>query len=317
MSSAFISDKASLIKSENIMDSITSTNNRTTYLKGLLANIGGDSSYITDSNSDAIFTTLNTHRLRVEGDGGTVLSLARTLNAFVFARKNSITDPALYSAYSPNFGYKKSGTSVIKVYDLNARDFELLTPTASFELTEDSGLNVIKNLNQATMISKTAIAGNQGMILGACVHDIDPSSTSTLTVRGMYMMDNPNGTGAGQGYLETNYGGLARLYYKTTGDVMTSLPYDQGVNYKKYSGLVGYMSKIETSQGVPRVEIYENGSIKAGSNADQKNISALSIYPTMSMLSLNSFFNESWIIRSTSQTLAIALSNYLNRGVSV
>ncbi len=117
MSSAFISDKASLIKSENIMDSITSTNNRTTYLKGLLANIGGDSSYITDSNSDAIFTTLNTHRLRVEGDGGTVLSLARTLNAFVFARKNSITDPALYSAYSANFGYKKSGTSVIKVYD--------------------------------------------------------------------------------------------------------------------------------------------------------------------------------------------------------
>lgn len=317
MSSAFISDQVSLIKSENIMDSITSTAKRTKYLQSLLANIGGDTSYITDSNSDAIYTTLNTHRIRVEEDGGTVISLARTLNAFVFARKNSITDPALCSAYSPNFGVKKSGTSVIKIYDLNGRDFELLTPTASFELTVDSGLNVIKSLNQATMISKTAIAGNQGMILGACVHDVDPSSTSTLTVRGMFMMDNPNGTGAGLGYLETNYGGLARQYYKTVGDVMTSLSYGQGANYKKYSGLVGYLSNTGTSQGVPRVEIYENGSVKSGVSASQKDLSALSIYPTMSMLSLNSFFNESWIIRSTSQPLAIALSSYLNRGVSV
>lgn len=301
----------------NILDYLTTTSDRTSQLKKLISTVpGGDVAYITDSNSDSLYNTLQNHRLRVAGDKGEVISTARTLNAIIFAAKNSITS-ANASAYSPDFGVKFNGTSVIKIYDLYGRDIEILTPTASFELTEDSGLTVIKNLNQATMISKTAITGNAGMILGACAHDVDPSSTSTLTVRGMFMMDNPNGTGTGLGYLETNYGGLARQYYKTVGDVMTNLSYDQGTNYKKYSGLVGYLSNTGTSQGVPRVEIYENGSVKSGVSASQKDLSALLIYPTVSMTSLNSFFNESWIIRSTSQPLAIALSSYLNRGVSV
>lgn len=291
----------------NIIDSITSTSAKTEYLKKLLASANLDSTYITDVNSDAIFNTLKLHRTRVISDGGIVLSLAITLKAIVFAFKNSLTS-SIYSAYSPEFGLKMNGSSVIKIYDLSGRDYELLS--GSLERSIDGAMNVVKNLITSTMISKqNSIAGGTGMILGACVHDADIAASSSLTVRGMYMSENAAATGTGLGYLETNYGGQARLYYKRAADdVMTNLPYDQSVNYKKFAGLVGYLSNSNN-----RVEIYENGVIKAGATAPQKDISASSIYPAMSMLSLNSLYSESWIIKSTSQSLAIALSNHLNK----
>lgn len=294
----------------NSIYEIETTEKRTEYLKKLLVNVGGDATYITDANSDSIFTTLLNHYTRVVADGGKVYSLSGTLKAIVFSLKNSLT-AALFSAYSPDFGLKLNGSSVIKVYDLNGRDFELLS-TGSLERTIEGKLNVIKNLISTTMISKVnSIAGGQGMILGACVHDADAGSASTQSVRGMYMSDNPNAAGTSLGHIETNAGGQTRMYYRRQADdTLTSLPYDQTTNYKKFSGLVGYMSNSNS-----RVEIYENGSIKAGSTAAQKNISGTGIYPTMTMSSNNSLFSESWIINSNSQALAIALSNHLNKSV--
>ncbi|HFG6953825.1 hypothetical protein [Acinetobacter baumannii] len=291
----------------NIIDYHTTTESRLKYLKQLLVAAGGDFSYVTELNADSIHATLKAHRKRVVDDGGFVPSMSNTLKAIIFALKNGLTSD-IYSAYSPNFGFKKNGTSVIKVYDINGRDYELLS--GQLEIAVDGKLNVIKNLSTSTMISKVnSIAGGLGMILGACVHDADAGSSSSLSVRGMYMSDNPNASGTSLGHIETNAGGQTRLYYRRQADdVLTSLPYDQTTNYKKFAGLVGYMSNSNT-----RVEIYENGALKAGATAGQKDISNATIYPTMSMLSLNSLFNESWIIKSNSQTLAIALSNYLNR----
>lgn len=293
----------------NVIDYLATTASRMEHLKKLLVSVGGDASYITELNADSIHNTLKTHRTRVVNDGGNVPSMADTLKAIIFALKNSLTSD-IYSAYSPNFGLKMNGTSVIKVYDLNGRDYELLS--GQLERAVDGNLNVIKNLATSTMISKVnSLAGGQGMILGACVHDADAGSSSSLSVRGMYMSDNPNASGTSLGHIETNSGGQTRLYYRRQADdVLTSLPYDQTTNYKKFAGLVGYMSNSNT-----RVEIYENGALKAGATAGQKDISTATIYPTMTMLSLNSLFNESWIVKSNSQALAIALSNYLNRSI--
>ena len=292
----------------NIIDNITDTATMTEYLKKILATVGGDVSYVTDANSDALFNTLKAHRARVIADGGRVLSIANTLKAIIFAHKNALIDSD-YSAYAPDFGIKLSGSTVVKLYDLSGRDMRVLAGV--IEQTVDAKHNVIKNLNVATLIATSSIIGATGLILGSSLHDGDAGGSTPQTARGMYLSDNANGTGTGVGSLETNNGGISRLYYKlAVNNTLTSLPYNQTANYKKYSGLVGYMSNSNT-----RVEIYENNALKAGATAAQVDLSEVNIYPTISTPALNSFIRESWLIRSTSQPLAQALSAYLNKSI--
>ncbi|AZC00335.1 hypothetical protein DKE52_006410 [Acinetobacter pittii] len=292
----------------NIIDSITQTSSKTQFLKKLYATINGDTAYITDANSDVLFDALKAHRTRVLTDGGLIPSLANTLRALIFAKQNSLVI-ADYSAFAADFGIKLVGNTVTKLYDIAGRDMKVNSGT--FERATDAGFNVIKNTATSTLISESSIQGNTGMILGSSLHDADAGSSSSQAVKGMYMSDTANGSGTGVGYLESNQGGSSRLYYKLqANNTMTSLPYDQSVNYKKYSGLVGYLSNSNN-----RVEIYENGILKAGATATQIDLSAINIYPVISALSLNSFIRESWIIRSTSQNLAMLLSNYLNKSV--
>ncbi|HAV4125116.1 hypothetical protein KWD72_10485 [Acinetobacter baumannii] len=294
----------------NIIDSITQTSSKTQFLKKLYATINGDTAYITDANSDVLFDALKAHRTRVLADGGLIPSLANTLRAFIFAHQNSLVI-ANYSAFAADFGIKLVGTSntIAKLYDIAGRDMKVNSGT--FERATDAGFNVLKNTATSTLISESYILGNQGMILGSSLHDADAGSSSSQAVKGLYMSDTANGSGTGVGYLESNQGGVSRLYYKLqVNNTMTSLPYDQVGNYKKYSGLVGYLSNSNN-----RVEIYENGNLKAGATAAQVDLSAINIYPVISALSLNSFIRESWIIRSTSQNLAMLLSNYLNKSV--
>lgn len=292
----------------NIIDSITQTSSKTQFLKKLYATINGDTAYITDANSDVLFDALKAHRTRVLADGGLIPSLANTLRALIFANQNSLVS-ANYSAFAADFGIKLVGNTVTKLYDIAGRDMKVNSGT--FERATDAGFNVLKNTATSTLISESYILGNQGMILGSSLHDADAGSSSSQAVKGMYMSDTANGSGVGVGYLESNQGGFSRLYYKRQVDnVMTSLSYDQVGNYKKYSGLVGYLSNSNN-----RVEIYENGVLKNGAAAAQVDLSAINIYPVISALSLNSFIRESWIIRSTSQNLAMLLSNYLNKSV--
>ncbi|WVZ31392.1 hypothetical protein V5F22_03310 [Acinetobacter baumannii] len=292
----------------NIIDSITLTTTKTQYLKKLFATINGDTQYITDSNSDVIFNTLKAHRQRVMADGGIVLSLANTLKAIIFALQQSIV-VADYSAYSPDFGVKLVGNSVVKLYDLAGRDMKVLSGT--YERATDQDNNVIKNTAISTLIAEKSFLGNAGMILGASLHDADAGSSSSAAVKGMYMSDNAAGSGVSAGYLESNNGGLSRFYYKRFADSqITNVFYDQTNNYKRYSGLVGYMSNTNN-----RVELYENGALKGAATAAQVDLTSVTIFPTISTLSLNSFIRESWIIRSSSQTLATALSIYLNKSI--
>ncbi|MBP2603670.1 hypothetical protein J2770_001045 [Acinetobacter calcoaceticus] len=286
----------------------TETPTKTIFLKKLYALAGEDANYITDANSVDIFAALNNHRLRVNADGGLILSLANTLRALVFAKKNLI-QAANFSAYSADFGVKLLGSSntVVKLYDLSGRDMKVLS--GAVERSTDQGHNVLKNTAIATLIALSPISGNQGMILGSSLHDADAGSSSSQAVKGMFMSDNAAASGVSLGYLESNNGGISRLYYRRAVDSQTTnVSYDQTNNYKRYTGLVGYLSNSNN-----RVEIYDNGVLKNAATAAQVDISTATIYPTISALSLNSFLRESWIIRSTDQLLAIALSNYLNK----
>ncbi|HAV4658094.1 TPA: hypothetical protein JIU96_11305 [Acinetobacter baumannii] len=313
MSQAIKSDTESEVTKvlPNLLDFPMETAKKTSALKRLLASANGDPSLITDANSDSILLQLNTHRTRVANDGGIVLSVPNTLKAIMFALQNGLST-SNYSAFSPDFGVKlldRNGNAVIKLYDLAGRDMKVLS--GSFEKAKDQGNNVLKNTNTATLISENFLTGGQGMLLGASIDDADAGSSASQAVKGMFMSDNATASGQGVGYLESNRGGVSRFYYKRASDsTMLNLGYDQTSNYKKYSGLVGYISNSNN-----KVEIYENGVKKQETAVAPIDLTTVNIYPVISALSLNSSIRESWLVKSTSQILAIALSSYLNKSI--
>lgn len=290
----------------NLIDSISNTADKIAYLKKLYASVQGDSSYITSANADSLFTELTTHRTRVLADGGIVLSLAQTLRAIIFAVRNSLTT-ANYSAVSPEFGVKLSGSIVTKVYDLAGRDQEVLA--GSFTRTIDGNLNVISTATTSSLISKAAsITGGAGIIVGSSSHDINSDTTSL--VRSPFLAQNAAGSGQSFASIENNNGNVARLSYVYASETAASLTYSQaGGNYLKYVGIVGI------SIGGGASTIYENGTQKAISTTTSKDLTGLAIYPASIISSANSFLNESWVINSNSTALAKALSVHLNKSV--
>lgn len=290
----------------NIIDGITTTADKTAYLKKLYASVQGDTTYITSANADSLFTTLKTHRERVLADGGIVLSLAQTLRAIIFAVKNSLTT-ANYSAVSPEFGVKLSGINVTKVYDLAGRDQEVLA--GSFTRSIDNNLNVVSAATLSTLISKAAsLTGGSGTIIGSSSNDINSDTTSL--VRSPTLLQNGAGTGSSLLNIENNNGNVARLSYVLNTGSSSSMSYSQvGASYLKYAGIVG------VSIGGAATTFYENGNQKSTSATASKDLSAISLYPASTISSANSFLNEGWVINSTSTALAQALSVHLNKSI--
>lgn len=290
----------------NLIDGISNTADKTAYLKKLYASVQGDSSYITGANADSLFSTLKTHRERVLADGGIVLSLAQTLRAIIFTVKNSLTT-ANYLAVSPEFGVKLLGTIVVKVYDLAGRDQEVLT--GSFTRAINNNLNVISAVAQSTIQSKVAsITGGSGLIIGSSSNDVNTDTTSL--VRSPTISQNAAGTGASLALIENNNGNVARLAYTLASGSAVSVTYTQGgAAYLKYAGIAGI------SIGGGATTIYENGAQKSTSALASKDLSGTSLYPASSIISANSFLNESWVINSNSTTLAQALSIHLNKSI--
>lgn len=290
----------------NIIDSISSTADKVAFLKKLYATVSNDTSYITSQNADALFGTLKAHRERVIADGGIVLSMAHTLRAIVFAAKNALST-ANYSAWSPDFGLKLVGSTAVKMYDLSGRDLEASSGTMFKAL--DNNLNVVSTNATASMLRTSAFTGSAGIIIGSCSHDID-NGTSTL-IRAPSLFQNAAGTGTQIANIENNIGNVARFSYTLASGTAANINYTQvGPNYSKYAGIVGL------SVGSGSSYLYENGNQKATSATASKDLTGVAIYPGITISSANSFLNESWMINSTSQALAQALSMHLNKTAS-
>lgn len=289
----------------NIIDSITTTAEKVSYLQRLYSSVKGDTAYITTSNTDSLFNALKAHRDRVINDGGIVLSLAMTLRAIIFATKNSLTS-ANYSAVSPEFGVKLSGTNIVKVYDLSGRDQTGLT--GSFTRTVDNNLNVISASVASSLIAPVPFTGGAGTIIGSSSNDVNSDTTSL--VRAPALFQNAQGTGSRYIDIENNNGNVARLSYMFSSGTAAAINYSQaGANYLKYAGIVGI------SIGGGASTLYENGTQKSTSTTPSKDLTGLAIYIGATISSANSFLNESWVINSTSQTLAQDLSNHLNKSI--
>ena len=289
----------------NIIDGITTTADKTAYLKKLYASVQGDTTYITSANADSLFSTLKAHRDRVIADGGVVLSLAMTLRAIIFSDKNTLTS-ANYSASSVGFGVKLSGISVVKVYDLSGRDLTVLS--GSFTRAVDENLNVSSASSQSSLICTTPLTGGAGTIIGSCSNDVNNDTTSLI--RSPFLAQNAAGSGGLYASIENNNGNVARLSYTLSSGTAASLNYNQaGANYLKYAGIAGI------SIGGGATTLYENGTQKSISGTASKDMTGLPIHVGATISSANSFLNESWVINSISTSLAQALSVHLNKSI--
>lgn len=289
----------------NILDFVTTAAERKSYLIDTYAKVSNDTSYITDSNADSLFTKLTTHRNRVLADGGIVPSLAMTLRAIIFAAKNSLTT-SQYTALSADFGVKMNGSIVTKVYDLAGRDHE---PSAGAftKNTVGSLTNVSASVISSLMHKAAKFTITSGMILGSSSDDILSDAVSKITAP--LLLPNAAGTGSVlHGSVESNNGNQARFWYVLASGTQVSLNAPQvGEDYKKYAGLVGLSVANGSSY------LYENGAQKTQSASASKDLSAVDIYLAAQISSTGSMLNESWVINSASQSLAVALSNHLNK----
>ena len=288
----------------NIIDFATTTAERKSYLTDTYAKVSNDTSYITDANADSLFTKLTTHRNRVLADGGIVPSLAQTLRAIIFASTHGLTGTR-FTALSADFGVKMDGSVVNKVYDLSGRDLEPLSG-AFTKSTVGSLTNVSASVLSSLIHKGEKFAFTSGMILGSSSNDI--LSDATSRIRTPMIIPNSAGTGTAVAYIENNNGNLAKLSYMVANGtpVFLTTPQSEG-NYNKYAGLVGLSIANGSSY------LYENGVQKSQSASASKDLSETDTYLSAQISSAGSMLNESWVINSASQSLAVALSNHLNK----
>lgn len=287
----------------NLIDFVTTTADKVTYLKQKLSIVNGDANYITTSTADSIFTKLMAHRDRVIADGGIVPSLPMTIRAIVFASKNNLS-AADYDAVSPEFGVKISGNNVIKVYSLTAIDKE--SYTGALTRTTNSGLQVLTCSETGGVIAKTPRRITGGLITGMCAWDVNADSKSYI--RGSKLHDNPKGTSNEYAYLETNYGRSWTFVSRSAPYVTDSAAKSSvGDAYEKYAGVVGFRTPTAN------LFLIKNGVVEHTRQYVFEDWSEIDLYDAIYTNSANSFINEQWLIKSASQELAIALSNHLNK----
>lgn len=293
----------------NIIDRIADLNGKTAFLKSLLTADGADPSVINASNTSALFDKLKAYRLRVISDGGIIISLPKTLQALVFNNTNGVADLD-YTAYSAAFGLKLSGLNVDKVYDLSANNADLTKTLGGFTRATDSGFDVIANTSPTVYVSqsKGITAAGGGFILGASSHDTSTASGLSNRVRPMILSITSTGSGVPHAFIENNQGDTAKATYVSVTNGTVAASYSQvGAEYKKYAGMAALLP-----DGI-KPYLYENGVRKNGENYPVKAHSGVTVFPNITIDVANAFVRESWLIRSSSQDLATALSVYLMR----
>lgn len=293
----------------NLIDRLTTVDEQSAFLKSLLNSDGLDSKAINPTNTPSLFNSLKSYRARVVADGGIVVSLGHTLNALIFANANSIS-AADYTAYSAAFGLKIAGNTITKIYDLSSNACDMTATLGSATKAIDSNHAVIKAVGTTNYTSSKALVGaNGGYVLGASSHDTNVAAGINNSIRAIMLALNASAGGTPPMTLENDNGGSAKVAYTNIDDlsVTTTFP-TSGATYKPYSGV---SALVQT--GI-RASLYENGVLKVSSGSSAKNMDAISTYPSFTIYGAGSFVRESWIIRSSSEATAIALSNYLNKG---
>lgn len=303
-----------VIAARHILELLQVTSEKTSYIKSMLADVGADSSYVTDTTSPTITTKLLDHVKLVQKAGATVLSMQYTVKAIVFVLKNNLADNS-YACFSPDFGisYFPNG-NIDRVYGLSG-NMGSEKAGYPFKLGNDSNNNTLMSSSttaSGVVISQKPVDVNEGIIIASCgklntnrplgaVIGLVDGNDSRITLTPKLNLAR-GGTSSNVSF------NLATTAATGTGQVYSGTGYTAD-----FFHMAGVVAKFE--YGTTANKIYVNGE-ELVSNSGDTTMFDLSTYTVRAEADIKPITDgvvEQWVVNSKSDVLAQALSNHLNR----
>ncbi|WP_105243748.1 hypothetical protein [Psychrobacter sp. Marseille-P5312] len=300
-------------KARHILEILQAASEKTSYIRSMLADVGADSSYVTDVTSPTITTKLLDHVKLVQEAGATVLSMHYTVRAIVFVLENNLADDS-YACFSPDFGVSFfSNGNIDKVYGLAGSTGSELAQYP-LKLGNDSNNNVLMPVKEdlgGVVVGDKTVAIDKGIIIASCrkldgkatpvtlISIRDANSISSILAPKI-VFSKPEGSSNASIYLSDTkaVGGTGH----TTGDKSPD-----------FFHMAGVAAKFE--YGTTANKLYVNGEELISDSGDTTmfDLTTYSVVTQSGTPISNGWIAEQWVINSKSDALAQALSNHLNR----
>lgn len=278
------------------------TEGKIDYLQRILANEGKPTAIVGSINVEYIAKYYNDYLSYVYKDGGTIGSKAEVIQALAFAKGQSLAYEN-FSAFSAKFGYKLSGGFVSKIYSLGATNELTVNIANSVEVTTDDSRKVLNFIGAtAAFSSNRTLSMLNGIIAGTSCRDF--GNVNTNSMRGVVLSGSSTTTLNTHTELGHNLptGNYAKHYVASA---LTTIG-DNATGDLGYSGLAT-IAKVGAT-----AKLWKNGSVVA-TGGEQMAYTLPNTYLFIANGNVaNSKLYESWLIFSSSETIAANLSSYLN-----
>lgn len=271
-------------------------------LQSILAAEGKPTNIVDSTNVDYIAQNFSKYTSYVYGDDGVIGSEAAVIQALAFAKGQSLAYEN-FSAFSAKFGYKLSGGFVSKIYSLGATNELTVNIANSVEVTTDDSRKVLNFIGAtAAFSSNRTLSMLNGIIAGTSCRDF--GNVNTNSMRGVVLSGSSTTTLNTHTELGHNLptGNYAKHYVSsaltTIGDNAT--------------GDIGYSGLATIAKVGATAKLWKNGSVVA-TGGEQMAYTLPNTYLFIANGNVaNNKLYESWLIFSSSETIAANLSSYLN-----
>lgn len=318
MSTIIYSDKryTGSLRLPNIIDSLDTAASKINFINTKLSN----TQKLADDKALAVFDKAKAHRLRVNNDGGQVISLVSVIKALAFAESNNLS-ATMFSAHSTGFGVKVvSSGKVIKSYGISGIDLHQSVSDVNHAVMRD--LEVYTAPGSSEMVADTPLVAGSSLILGSCMADYGITSNNPyVSAPKLYTEvtksnDVVTPVGTSTAWMSANKGNTTDSYYldytatdNSIKNLFESASATSGVYRFAWDGLVGM---IDSSSGI---SLYRNGSVsKTDTSSLAKNLAGSNLYLALQFFTVTyGGINEFWVINSSSTEIAKNLSVHLNK----
>ena len=304
-----------IAQAKHILELLITPQDKLDYMNKMLSSVKATSNYLTINNADDVVTSLLSHVRAVQSKGAKALSLPYTLKAIIFVMQHGLQNSD-FIALSPDFGVSYSDVTgnVLKIYSLNGGDF--YNHTEFFSVGKPDGFNVLRNrlASPSPIVAYNTIGGfefTNGIILGNCV-DITAAGGGTFTeLRDIAAFN--TAIGAKLAINATASSSNATISIPTTSE--NAVGYSKQIvlgdqNSHRAAGVVSayHYGSVDS-------KIFFNGStiLANTESSGMLSLSSKKVTPVLIGRGLTSNIIEMWFIDSNSDSIAVALSNHLNR----
>lgn len=271
-------------------------------LQSILAEEGKPTNIVDSTNVDYIAQNFSKYTSYVYGDDGVIGSEAAVIQALAFAKGQTLAYEN-FSAFSAKFGYKLSGGFVSKIYSLGATNELTVNIANSVEVTTDDSRKVLNFIEAtAAFSSNRTLSMLNGIIAGTSCRDF--GNVNTNSMRGVVLSGASTTTLNAHTELGHNLptGNYAKHYVASA---LTTIG-DNATGDLGYSGLAT-IAKVGAT-----AKLWKNGSVVA-TGGEQMAYTLPNTYLFIANGNVaNNKLYESWLIFSSSETIAANLSSYLN-----